>query len=139
MIDNDIITDPTKIAEGFNNYFSTIAENLQQKIVYNNNGFMKYLNQPLDQNFIFRSVESDEILNLIDSLGENKASGPHSIPSKILKIIKPNICYPLKELINFSFATGIYPDKLKIAKVIPISKNKVDHLLVPIYRPISFL
>jgi hypothetical protein len=32
------------------------------------------------------------------------------------------ICQPLVNLINLSLATGIFPDKLEIAKVIPIYK-----------------
>ena len=54
-------------------------------------------------------------------------------------MIKNNICYPLKEIINLSFAIGIYPTKLKEAKVIPIFKNKGDSLLFSNYRPISLL
>ena len=76
---------------------------------------------------------------IINSLDNDKASGPYSIPTEVLKIIKQNICYPLKEIINISFATGTYPDKLKMAKVIPVYKNKGDQLLVSNYRPISLL
>ncbi len=36
------------------------------------------------------------------------------------------------------FATGVYPDQLKVAKVIPIFKEG-DKLLVSNYRPISLL
>ena len=46
---------------------------------------------------------------------------------------------PYKELINLSFATGVYPDNLKIAKVIPVFKNKGDRLTLSNYRPISLL
>ena len=65
-----------------------------------------------------------EIISIIDSLNNSKASGPHSIPVEILKLLKFNLCEPLKEIINLSFATGVYPDQLKVAKVIPIFKNK---------------
>ena len=47
--------------------------------------------------------------------------------------------HPLKEIINLSFSTGIYPTQLKLAKVIPTFKNKGDPLLVSNYRPISLL
>ena len=139
LIDNELETDPTKIANGFNSYFSSIAEKLQQNLPFGDDNFMKYLNTPLDHNFFFKSVDSNEIIFIIDSLDNKKASGPHSIPTEILKLIKANICYPLKEIINMSFATGVYPDQLKLAKVIPIFKNKGDQLLFLNYRPISLL
>ena len=94
---------------------------------------------PLNQNFFFNSVTANEIVLIIRSLENSKATGPHSIPTEILKLIKANISHPLKEIINLSFATGIYPDPLKIAKVVPIFKNKGDELQVSNYRPISLL
>ena len=138
LFGDELVTDPSKIAEGFNSYFSSIAEKLQENLSFGNNNFMKYLNKPLDHNFLFQSVDQNEIIFIIDSF-ENKALGPHSIPTEILKLAKINLSYPLKEIINMSFATGVYPDKLKIAKVIPIFKNKGDQLLVLNYRPISLL
>ena len=139
LIDKEVISDPSKIAEGFNSYFASIAEKLQQKTVFGENNFTKYLSTPLNFNFLFKSVDTKEILFIIDSLINSKATGPHCIPTEILKLVKPNVCHPLKEIINLSFATGIYPDKLKIAKVIPIFKNKGDEMLFSNYRPISLL
>ena len=139
LLNDEIETDPTKIAEGFNGYFSSIAEKLQQNISFAGVDFSKYLTTPLNNNFLFKSVDENEISIIIDSLQNSKATGPHSIPTEILKIIKPIIVNPLKEIINISFATGVYPDKLKIAKVIPIFKNKGDLLLTLNYRPISLL
>ena len=45
----------------------------------------------------------------------------------------------IKEIINLSFATGVYPNKLKIAKVNPVFKNKGDPLKFSNYRPLSCL
>ena len=51
-IDSKFESDPTKIAEGFNGYFSSIAEKLQQKIFPNENiNFTQYLKTPLNQNY----------------------------------------------------------------------------------------
>ena len=64
------------------------------------------------------SADTEEILRIILSLNNSKAIGPNSIPTEILKLLGPNICFPLKEIINISFATGIYPDKLKLAEIV---------------------
>ena len=139
LIEKDLVTDPTKIAEGFNEYFSSIAQKLQQNISVRGHDYTRYLTDKLDYNFFFKSADVGEISRIIDSFENSKATGPNSIPTEILKLIKHNICYPLKEIINLSFATGTYPDQLKIAKVIPIFKNKGDVLVVSNYRPISLL
>ena len=67
---------------------------------------------------------------------KNKSTGPSSIPVKLLKIALPVIINPLCKLINHSFITGIFPDAVKISKVIPIFKagSTQDN-----YRPISLL
>ena len=138
-INKKMESEPTKIAEGFNSFFSSIGLDLHSKISTINADYSKYLTNPIDANFLFRSADTEEILRVIFSFQNSKASGPNSIPTEILKMLSFNLCHPLKEIINISFATGIYPDKLKIAKVIPIFKNKGDQLLVSNYRPISLL
>ena len=139
FIDHELKSDPTEIANNFNNYFANVGPNLQDKINTTGTDFMRYLKTPNNNCFLFEPADCQEILLLIDSLDENKSTGPSSIPTDILKVMKNNICYPLKELINISFATGIYPSQLKAAKVTPIFKNKGDPLVVSNYRPISLL
>ena len=138
-IAGEISNDPTKIANGLNDFYSTVAENLQGSIRSNGTDFTKYLKDPNEKTFHFESADCQEILLLINSLSDNKASGPNSIPTEILKLLKNCICIPLTHIINLSFATGIYPSKLKEAKVIPIFKNKGNPLNTPNYRPISLL
>ena len=57
------------------------------------------------------------------------------ISTKLLKAIKQEMCKPLTIIINQS---GIFPDSLKIAKVISLYK-KGDKPLLDNYRPISIL
>ena len=68
----------------------------------------------------------------------NKATGPNSIPPKILKLFKKEFSKALSDIINLSSNQVIFPDLLKIANVIPIHK-KDDKLDCNNYRPISLL
>ena len=62
----------------------------------------------------------------------------YSIPIKALKILGPKISQPLTKIINLSFTEGIFPSKLKIAKVISIFR-KGDPEVLSNYRQISLL
>ena len=75
---------------------------------------------------------------LIKSLNVNKGTGPCSIPQKILNIICDSIANPIVIIANISFLTGVHPERLKIAKVIPIFKGG-SKMLTSNFRPISLL
>ena len=81
------------------------------------------------------NVMIDDIISLLKS---GKSLGPNSIPMKILKSLSPLISSPLSQIINESFKSGIFPDKMKLAKVIPLFK-KGCVLTASNYRPISLL
>ena len=49
-----------------------------------------------------------------------------------------NIANPISKLGNLSFLTGVHPERLKVAKVIPIFKSG-SKILTSNYRPISLL
>ena len=52
----------------------------------------------------------------------NKATGIHDIPNKIVKDNVSILSPYLEEIFNFSIKTGIFPNEFKIGKVIPIFK-----------------
>ena len=54
------------------------------------------------------------------------------------KKMTPAIIQPFLYIINLSLSTGVLPDKLKLAKVIPVYK-KGDHSLPQSYCPISIM
>ena len=80
----------------------------------------------------------DEVANILKTFNLNKASGPNSLPAKILKGLKSKISEPLCTLINLSFNTGVFPNSLKVAKVITVFK-KGNQQECNDYRPISLL
>ena len=64
--------------------------------------------------------------------------GAGGLSTNLLKRISKIIAPPLCVIINQSLVTGIFPDRLKIAKVIPLFKKGDDHMFDN-YRPISML
>ena len=139
QVDDQTITDPTNIANSFNDYFSSIADKILQKRKYNGTkSYRDFLSNRLLENFVFEDCSENEIKSIISSLDSSKSSGPNSIPTDILQLLRDIIPSPLKDIFNLSFATGQHPDLFKIAKTIPIFK-KGSRLLVSNYRPISLL
>ena len=69
---------------------------------------------------------------------QKNSPGYDEVTAKFLQISEDLIAIPLCVIFNMSMSSGVYPDKLKIAKVIPIYKkgSKSD---VSNYRPISIL
>ena len=96
------------------------------------------MKNPIEATFAIYECDEVEIENIISSLNPRKATGPNSIPSDILHILKKYISYPLSIIFNISLQTGIHPYLLKIAKTIPIYK-KGSKLNVGNYRAISLL
>ena len=83
-------------------------------------------------------VLESELSLLINKLNSNKAAGPDNIGPKLLKAVGPVILSPLLHIFNLSFVTGVVPDRMKLAKVIPVFK-KGDQSILQNYRPISLL
>ena len=132
-------TEPTDIANSFNKYYASIADEILKKRKYNGNkSFTDYLTNPSEKTFALFDCTNIEIQNIINIINPKKAAGPCSIPTIILHMLKNEISQPLSIIFNLSFHTGVYPDMLKSAKVIPIFK-KGSKLQTSNYRPISLL
>ena len=56
----------------------------------------------------------------------------------ILKKITDFIVDPLLHICNLSFSKGVFPDVMKIARVIPLFKSGYKHVFTN-YRPVSLL
>ena len=90
-------------------------------------------------NSIFLSpCTPQEVFNLITKLKDRKARRTIDIETRFIKLANPVISTFLSNLFNVCLNTGVYPDSLKIAEVIPIFKKGCSTQTTN-YRPISLL
>ena len=132
------IDDPNEIAKSLNDFFVNVGPKTERSIPHN--PIIKpenYLTNKNQADFIITHISNEEVLDVINNL-ESKSTGPQSIPVDLLKLIADLIVLPLCKIINQSFSSGIFPDALKICKVVPIHKGGSMEDLNN-YRPISLL
>ena len=140
-INDSLSSNPEEVSENFNEFFSSIADKIRSDIPPTRHHFSEWLkneHRSLDQFFI-NPTSPVEVSKVLMSLSENKATGPHSIPYPIISSNLNSISSIFSDIINLSFFSGVFPSRLKEAKVIPVFKNKGSPFDAENYRPISLL
>jgi len=139
LIGNSFSSDYNKIANEFNKYFTEIGPKLASQIKPpENKSYKDFLKSPTQNTFSFSAINIDMVTKAIDSLKPKTSYGHDRISNKLLKYVKYEISWPLMQLINQSFHSGIFPRSLKIAKVTPLHK-KNEKYIFDNYRPVSIL
>ena len=131
------ITDKTKIASGFNSYFVNVGHNLANSIPHTTVSPLNNLHERNTFSFYVNLITETEIISLIKLL-KNGSSGYDSISATALENTATAFITPLTHIENFSLSSGIFPEELKIARVIPLFKSG-DAMLFCDYRPVSVL
>ena len=98
--------------------------------------YKKYLPEHQTDELCDISFSSDQIIGIINRL--NNSNGTYFSP-RILKLLAPTISPILAELFDNCVKNGYFPLELKVAKVIPLYKNKRLNADLSNYRPISML
>jgi hypothetical protein len=145
-INNESSTNPINIANVFNTYFTSVADNLLRKNfseidTENNNDPMFYLRQNYKHCYSqikLKNTTTYKINKIINSQKNKTSHGYDEISDKILKASAPYILSPLTYIVNKILSSGIFPDRLKYSEVQPIFK-KGKKMEISNYRPISLL
>ena len=135
-INNNIIDNDLRIAHEFNRYVVYVGPILAAHQIKTDLNPLHYV-QNNHNSMLMQQIEHFEVVNVINSLN-NSSPGWDGIPSRLAKSVLHSYIKPLTLLINKSFCDGIFPDELKLAKVIPIYKSG-SIMELSNYRSISVL
>ena len=137
IVDGCEFTEAPDIANQFNNFFCSVAHDLESRLPTASQSHMNYLGRPKPNHFYLFDLTVTECSLVISKL-KITHSDTNTMPVKIFKNLSTVIVPPLCKLINFSFSMGKFPDMLKIARITPIFK-KGDRTNPCHYRPIASL
>ena len=126
-----------QIPEEMNSYFSTTGIKLAKDIPEGTTSPSGMVRKS-STIFNFRKISPVQIHNLIMKSANGKAAGLDLVSNRLLKIVSPTISSQLAVIFDQCIEQGIFPDDLKIGKVVPIfkSRKKEDP---GNYQPISIL
>ena len=135
------LTSQSEIANGLNNYFNSIGHEMAKKIplysLINTDPSRLIKNSPAHSIYLFKTT-SQEIKRMIEGLKTAKAPGIDGITNYILKETVDIIAPILSDLFNKCLSQGVFPDPLKVAKIVPLHKGGAKDDATN-YRPISLL
>ena len=131
------LKDSQEIANAFNEYFISIGPSLANTIKGNDH-YSKYLKYPTVSRLKLEPIDESKTRKLIEHLKNKTTTRIDGISNKLIKNAVNELVSPLTIVINQMLNTGVFPNQLKISKVIPKYKSK-DHTLLSNYRPIALL
>ena len=108
----------------------------------------RYLKRALDRwvppggkpKFSLKSTNLEEVMSLLKKLKGSHAYGRDELDASLLKLVAPVIGPVITHVINLSLGTAKFPQKWKLARVIPLQKSTDANRLSPAsFRPVAFL
>ena len=138
MENEKTIDNMTEVVEGFNDFFVSVGPKLAKEIPPPKMGRVNNMDERTTDSIFLRKTDRNEIIDIVQNF-KNKASIDwNGIDMKLIRTVIDAIADPLAYICNLSFITGLFPNQMKIAKVIPIYKAGDKHLFTN-YRPVSLL
>ncbi len=133
---NEEVSTPENISEVLNSHFTEVAIKLNDmlpQLPY------KKLSQSVSNSMVIESVDEAEIECLVKGMKNKKSVGGMDYFSVFhLKLVIEIVARPLSSLISLCIKEGIFPNVLKIARVVPLFKSGIQYDPNN-YRPISLL
>ena len=137
LINNVVTNDKQNIANGFNSFFTNVGPSLASKIPTDSRCPSIFLKNRVSNSIVINEVVSHEVTIIIKNLKEG-SSGWDGVSASILKKTYDSFIQPLTHVLNISITNGVFPNELKVARVVPLFKSG-DPMMFSNYRPVSVL
>jgi hypothetical protein len=138
-INGSVETDPLKIASEFNSFFTRVGKQISDSIPPVSKEPDEYINYNREiPSMSLGNTTPAHVKKVISKFQPKTSCDINGQSTKMIKFLNNEISIPLSHIFNLSLAQGIFPDKLKTCRVIPVFKAG-DQLDVDNYRPISLL
>ena len=115
------------MASLFNHQFINVELNIDKKIPRTKESPLDYLKKRISNSLFLSPATPEEIETIIQPLNVKKAIDPYKILVFLLTILSRHIAQLLSSIIKLSFESEIFPDKLKVGKVVPLHKKDSCH------------
>ena len=129
-------------ADNFNHYLANIGKETNEHVGKPTHSDQYYLDKHCRTNqnsLILSNVTSQDVIDVCKKFTLKTSSDSAGFQQNIVLGDVDLLAPVLAHLVNCSQKSGIFPEKGKIARVIPVYKNKGGKHLYENYRPISLL
>ena len=113
-------SDPSRIATKFNNFFANIVPSLASEVPSTQFFHNDFLVGHFADCFFLNPTSPDEVVSIVHSLKNSKCEGVDGLSMSPIKETIDLLAAPLSHICNLSFERSVFPDKLKIAKILPV-------------------
>ena len=118
-------------------FFVNVGSELANRIPSSPISPSRYMKNQIVNSIFLETVSPEELLQVIKCL-KHSAVGYDEMDAQHIKSSSSIILQPLLHICNLSFTHGVFPDGMKLAKVIPLFKSG-NSMKVNNFRPVSIL
>ena len=118
-INSPIITNRRQLCQEFNKYFVNLANNLNiSKYQDTPSPYHScYLRNSVKSSIFLASIHDEEVNDVILNLDNHKSN---DISPKLLKSLSGTFSRILSYFFNLCISSGVFPDELKVGKIVPL-------------------
>jgi Reverse transcriptase (RNA-dependent DNA polymerase) len=139
LVEQNSLKKDKDIAQAFNNHFSSVGNLIQNSIIDTEVDPMSYVPEiPNVPEFFVNGLGPVHVVDVIKAMPSKCSTDINNISMKLVKFVAYEICIPLSHIFRLSIDTGIFPEKFKNSRIVPVFKSG-NSKICDNYRPIALV